>query len=216
LRKVVYLWRKFHGMKKFIISLLVLAIIAFGVYWFLARPEDTTEKKEPVPLAIANKSDAFQAAFASLMVSYYSMKDAFVNWDTAAANKAALDLQIKAHGLPMDEMKADSGIVQTARDFSESIVAEAKGIVGENNIEQKRRSFYTLSEHLYNLVRTVRYSGEVVYHHQCPMAFNDNEEAYWLSNSSEVVNPYLGTSHPKYKAGMLHCGELKDSIDYRK
>lgn len=202
-------------MKKFIISLLVLAIIAVGVYWFLARPKDTSEKKEPVPLAITNKSDAFQSAFASLMATYYSLKDAFVNWDTVAANKAAADLQAKAFGLPMDELKADTSIVQTARSFSESIVAEAKGIVGENNIEQKRRSFYTLSEHLYNLVRTVRYNGEVVYHQRCPMAFNDDEEAFWLSNSNKISNPYLGTSHPKYKATMLNCGDVSDSLDFR-
>jgi hypothetical protein len=47
---------------------------------------------------------------------------------------------------------------------------------------------------------------------ECPMAFNDTETANWISNSSEIINPYLGNNHPKYKAGMLHCGELKDSI----
>jgi hypothetical protein len=48
------------------------------------------------------------------------------------------------------------------------------------------------------------------------MAFNDNEAAYWLSNSREVVNPYLGKKHPKYSSGMLHCGEVKDSLNYGK
>jgi hypothetical protein len=48
------------------------------------------------------------------------------------------------------------------------------------------------------------------------MAFNDNETAFWLSNSREVVNPYLGKKHPKYASGMLHCGEVKDSIAYAK
>ena len=133
-------------MKKFIISLLVLAIIAIGVYWFLVKPKDTSEKKEPVPLAINSKSDAFQASFASMMTTYYTLKDAFVNWDTVAANKAALELQTKADGLPVDEIKADTNIIQTARDLSGSIVAETKGLVGETNIEQKRRAFYILSE----------------------------------------------------------------------
>ena len=44
------------------------------------------------------------------------------------------------------------------------------------------------------------------------MAFGDDQAANWISNSTEIVNPYLGKRHPKYKAGMLHCGELKDSI----
>ena len=203
-------------MKKIIIALLVLAIASIGVYWFLAKPKDTTEKKEPVPLTITEKSDAFQAGMADLMTTYYAMKDAFVNWDTTSANKAAYEIQNKVNALPMTELKADSAIVQTAKDFGQSIVAEAKGIIGENNIEQKRRSFQMLSEHLYNLLRTVRYTGEIVYHQKCPMAFNDNEEAYWLSNRSEIVNPYLGTSHPKYKNKMLDCGEVVDSLDFRK
>lgn len=203
-------------MKKFIIAVLVLVVVSVGVYWFLVKPEDTTEKTEPVPLTITDKSNAFQAGMANLMTTYYSMKDAFVKWDTVAANKAALELQAKAQALPMTELKADSNIVLTAKDFSESIVAESKGILGETNIEQKRRSFHMLSEHLYNLLRTVRYSGEIVYHQSCPMAFNDEEEAFWLSNSNEISNPYLGTSHPKYKDGMLKCGEVKDSLDFRK
>ena len=69
---------------------------------------------------------------------------------------------------------------------------------------------------MYNLVRTVRYNAEVVYYQHCPMAFNDQDEAYWLSNNNEVVNPYLGKSHPKYKASMLHCGDVSDSLDFRK
>ncbi|HEY0676782.1 MAG TPA: DUF3347 domain-containing protein [Chitinophagaceae bacterium] len=203
-------------MKKFIISLLLLAVIAFAIYWLWYRPKDTTEDKEPVPLAITDKSDVFRSAFGDLMSAYYSLKDGFVNWDTSAVNKAALSVQAKADSLPYSELKGDSNIVETAKTFSMSVSAESKGILGETSIEQKRRSFYTLSENLYNLVRTVRYGGEVIYHQRCPMAFNDDEEAFWLSNSREIMNPYLGKSHPKYKAGMLHCGDVSDSLDFRK
>jgi hypothetical protein len=47
------------------------------------------------------------------------------------------------------------------------------------------------------------------------MAFNDEEEAYWISKTADVVNPYLGTLHPLYKATMLNCGNVADSIDFR-
>ena len=180
------------------------------------KREDTTENKEPVPLSITDKSDAFRSAFGNLMTAYYSMKDAFVKWDTVGVNKFALNVQQLADSLPYHEMKADSSIVETAKTFSMSVSAEAKGVMGEKDITQKRHSFNVLSENLYNLVRTVRYNGEVIYHQRCPMAFNDTEEAYWLSNSNEIVNPYLGTSHPKYKAGMLHCGDVADSLDFTK
>lgn len=207
-------------MKKFLIALLVLGVIVFAVYMIYPminpKRKDTTENQEPVPLSVTSKSDAFRTSFSSLMTAYYTMKDAFVNWDTAGVHKAALQVQQLADSLPYQEMQADSSIVETARSFSMSVSAEAKGVLGETDITQKRHSFNVLSENLYNLIRTVRYGGEVVYHQRCPMAFNDNDEAYWLSNSSEIMNPYLGTSHPKYKAGMLHCGEVVDSIDFRK
>ena len=203
--------------KKMLIAVIAIVAVVLIVYYFKAsKPKDTTENKEPVPLAISDKSDAFRAAFSELMTSYYSLKDAFVNWDTASVNKAALAVQLKADSLPLTELKADSNIVETAKTFSMSVSGEAKGVLGEKEIEQKRRSFYTLSENLYNLIRTVQYNGEIVYHQHCPMAFNDQEEAYWLSNSNEVVNPYLGKSHPKYKSGMLHCGDISDSLDFRK
>ena len=44
------------------------------------------------------------------------------------------------------------------------------------------------------------------------MAINDSIPANWISNSQEILNPYLGKIHPEYKATMLHCGEVKDSI----
>jgi len=200
-------------------SLIVLIAISFGIYWFMVRPKKDTSENTPAPdapLAISGKTDAFTTGMSSLMTTYYSLRDAFVNWDTVAVNKAATEIQAKADGLPIGDFKADINLVNTAKSFSESVSAEAKGIVGETNIEQKRRSFHTLSEHLYNLIRTVQYTGEVIYHQRCPMAFNDDEEAFWLSNSNKIMNPYLGTSHPKYKASMLHCGDISDSLDFTK
>jgi len=58
----------------------------------------------------------------------------------------------------------------------------------------------------------INYEGPKLYLENCPMAFSDSISANWISNSAEIVNPYLGKSHPIYKAGMLHCGEVKDSI----
>ena len=69
-----------------------------------------------------------------------------------------------------------------------------------------------ISEGLYNLVRTVKYDRQKLYHQHCPMAFNDEEEAWWISNSNKIENPYMGKNHPTYHAGMLGCGEVKDSI----
>src|SRR5919112_1443628 len=61
----------------------------------------------------------------------------------------------------------------------------------ENNIEAKRKSFQMISDNMYDLLRTVRYDNEIVYHQYCPMAFND-AGAYWLSKTGDIKNPYFG------------------------
>jgi hypothetical protein len=80
-------------------------------------------------------------------------------------------------------------------------------LAGEKSLDAKRKAFQMISDQMYDLVRTVRYDRQVVYHQYCPMAFND-EGAYWLSNNSEIMNPYFGNK-------MLHCGEVRDSLDFR-
>ena len=40
----------------------------------------------------------------------------------------------------------------------------------------------------------------------------EDKGANWISNTPEIINPYLGKNHPEFKATMLHCGETKDSI----
>ena len=150
-----------------------------------------------------------------MLNSYFSLKTALVNWDTIAINSSAETLIKLSEKVAYNELKADTTIIATAKSFSESVIAEAEGLIGESTIENKRRSFYTLSENLYNLLRTVQYDQQIIYHDKCPMAFNDSEEAYWLTNSREIVNPYLGKKHPRYAGGMIGCGSIEDSIDYR-
>ncbi|HMH31849.1 MAG TPA: hypothetical protein VK543_02405, partial [Puia sp.] len=103
-----------------------------------------------------------------------------------------------------------------AGSYISSISSEAKGLLGEKSIEQKRKALNMLTSELYDLIRIVRYDGSVVYHAKCPMAFGDSNEGYWLSNNPKIVNPYLGKLHPTYKNKMLGCGEIVDSLDFSK
>ena len=200
--------------KVLLLFVFILAIVV--VYWvFFKKNRDKVENVEPAPLAVTNKSDAFNTAFQNLLTNYFELKDAFVEWDTAKVNQSAGRLKVLADSLPTKQLKADSTIIMMADNYASSISSESVGIVGEGNITEKRKSFYTLSEALYELLRTVRYDGQVVYHQHCPMAFNDSEEAFWLSDKNQVVNPYLGTKHPTYKNKMLHCGDVTDSLDFR-
>lgn len=204
-------------MKKGLI-IIGVAIVAIAVYFlFFVKPDgNLADAPKTQPLAQSANSDSFNIPFNNLLNSYFTLKDALINWDSATAVKNANALADVANKVPYNSLKADSNIVATAKDFSGSVVAEAQGLAGETNIDGMRHSFYTLSENLYNLIRTVRYDQQIIYHDKCPMAFGDDQEAYWISNSSQIVNPYLGNKHPRYHSGMVGCGNIEDSIDYRK
>ena len=181
----------------------------------------TTEKGEGVKIktrTASNNTDVFNSSFEQLLSSYYALKDASVNYDTVQMNAAAKAVGAGAMQLPLDAMKADSTGAEreTAKSYTNTIYTAAMQLTGKNDIDQKRRDFYAISNALYDLARTVKYDRQTIYHQHCPMAFNGEEEAYWLSNSSKIVNPYLGNKHPKYRAAMAGCGDITDSLGYAK
>ena len=69
-----------------------------------------------------------------------------------------------------------------------------------------------IGESIYPLLKTIHYDGNTLYWQNCPMAFGEDKGANWISNTAEIINPYLGKNHPEFKGTMLHCGEVKDSI----
>jgi hypothetical protein len=144
--------------------------------------------------------------------AYYSLKDALVEADTLKADKSAAEFLNLIDSLKIAEILTDSSQVNGIEIYRGNISAETIGLIGETDLTEKRRAFSMISQNLLPLLQEVNYTATPVYQQICPMAFNDDEKAYWLSNSREIMNPYLGKKHPKYSAGMLHCGELGDSI----
>ncbi|MES2329563.1 MAG: DUF3347 domain-containing protein [Bacteroidota bacterium] len=190
-------------MRKFVLYGLVLLLAA-------CKGNDEKAKQEPQrvgPLTKSSNSEAFNKSFGLLLTHYYDLKEDFVSENVGDIALAANNLMISADSLQLNELKADSNIVNTARIYSLGISSELKGLLGEKDLEGKRKSFQMVSDQLYDLIRTVRYDQAIVYHDYCPMAFND-QGANWLSNTAQIRNPYI----PKK---MITCGEVKDSIDFR-
>ena len=169
------------------------------------------------PARVSKNSGAFNESFQKLLASYYSLRDAFVDYDTAKVNAVSQQLAADAGSVKLDELKGDSsnGIKTTAKDYTSTVQHAASEIPAQPDFTRKQRQFQVLSDAMYELVRTVRYDQEKIYHQHCPMAFN-NEGAYWISNSGDIVNPYMGRKHPKYRGSMLECGDIPDSLDFAK
>jgi hypothetical protein len=147
-----------------------------------------------------------------VLSSYYGVKQSLVDDDAARADSMATLLMAACDSVAFPATVYDSSTASTIRNLLGDISAECMGFRGEATMESKRRSFNMMGEFLYPLLQSSGYDGSQVYRQVCPMAFNDSEKAGWLSDSREILNPYLGKKHPKYGAGMLHCGELEDSL----
>lgn len=215
----LYLWlpEKINTVNRKLVLLIVVLVLAGLVGWKLnwfSKKEASGPGNPDMALKISKNTAAFNKAFGGLMDDYYALRDALVDWDTIKVDQAAYALALKADSLPISQIRGDSDVISTAKSFAASVGGDAKGIVGQGNIEQKRKGFNTLTDDLYTLVRTVRYDVGIIYHDRCPMAFSDSIEGFWLSNTPKIINPYLGNKHPTYKAKMLGCGEIVDSVDY--
>jgi|SRR5579871_2261246 len=203
-------------MKRFLLLLVVVLVAGFVVWKIFLKKEEVHDDVKEKPLELGKNSDAFTTSFSKLLNDYFSLRDALVDWDSTKANQAAATLKNTSDSLPVHSLKGDSIVIQTADNLNASIGNELKGFIGETTIQEKRHAFNALSDEIYNLVRTVRYDGGIIYHIKCPMAFGENTEGFWLSKEDKIINPYLGNKDPKYTNKMLGCGEIVDSLNFVK
>lgn len=201
-------------MKKIVLGLLIIILAIAGYYWYKVRiggGGDTGPKQQPVSLK--KHSEAFNKAVSVAMNAYFDMAAAFVEADTAKVKVNARKFIQLMDSIPMDELKKDTtNIYDIAMGNFSGIKANAESLVTMTDILEMRKDFSTVSENLYPFFKVINYEGEKMYWQNCPMAFGEENGANWISNTKEVFNPYLGKNHPEYKATMLHCGTVKDTI----
>lgn len=199
-------------MKK-ILLILVILLIGFSIYWFKFRTTSTFEGPKTEPLKASRHSVIFNNSLDSMMNAYFDLKSAFVDADTLKAKEATKKFLAMADSIRLDELKKDTiGILETASMQLNDIKANAESLLKQTTITEMRQDFRMVSESIYPLLKTIHYEGKTLYWQNCPMAFGEGKEANWISNTEEIINPYLGKKNPEYKATMLHCGEVKDSI----
>ena len=201
-------------MKKVLLGLLVLILGIAGYYWYMfskAGGGNSGPKQEAIKLK--RHSDTFNLSVKVAMDAYFEMSAAFVDADTAKAKIAAAKFVKLLDTIPMIELKKDTAnIYETAMGTFDGIKSNAADILLQATLQEMRKDFSMVSENLYPFFKIINYEGDKMYWQNCPMAFGDEKEANWVSRTTEVVNPYLGKNHPEFKATMLHCGSIKDTI----
>jgi hypothetical protein len=198
--------------------ILALFVAAIGVYFVVFHNVDEAPAAPPVekmkPVAQSKYSAQFNEQVHRALGDYDVVKESLVNWDSVNVKLQAAKLQGSLDAISFEEIKKDPTIYETVISMKENFKNDLDGIRNAPSFTESRRSFHSLSQNLYDLLRTIRYDGSDIYLQECPMAFNDDEAAVWLSTTSAVRNPYLGLHHPKYHSGMLKCGGPKDSLQF--
>lgn len=201
-------------MKKIVLVVLVLILAIGGYYWYKfsnAGKGDSGPKQ--APLTLKKHSNTFNQAITTAMNAYFDMKAAFVDADTTKAKESCRKFIQLMDSIPFDELKKDTtGIYEIAFNDLSNIRSNAESLLVQADITEMRKDFGMVSENLYPFLRTINYEGENMYWQNCPMAFGEDKGANWISNTKEIINPYLGKNHPEFKGTMLHCGEIKDTI----
>lgn len=201
-------------MKRFFTFLIVIAV-AFGAYWFIFRGKSGGPKgPKQAPIALKKHSDTFNRRVDLVIDAYILAKDALVNEDTVSAKQQIGRMAALFDSIPLDELKKDTaGIFDMVKANIGDIRANAESMIRQTSITEMRKDFKAITDVMYPaFFKSINYEGKKLYLQHCPMAFGEDQGADWISNSEEIVNPYLGKNHPEFKATMLHCGEVKDTI----
>lgn len=194
-------------MKRILLLLLLLAAAVFIFFKYVLPDKPSAADEKADPYSIQSNDTGFRLDFNNQFIAYLKMKDAFIKSDIVLINRAARQYDSSISLLDFGAIEAAEPIKMQADMLAGTISRELEALQLEPNLEDKRRSFQMISDALFDLMRTIRYTGSKIYKQYCPMAFNNNG-AYWLSNSNNVINPYFGES-------MLHCGEVIDSLNLR-
>jgi len=134
----------------------------------------------------------------SVLSEYLALKNSLVA-DDLAESKATAKLLIKQlESVSMEKAKPELSELWNATGVK--LKTPSNQIVLANNLKDARKNFMNLSQEMIVLLKELRWHDSTIYVQHCPMA-DSNKGADWLSEASEIRNPYFGAS-------MLNCGEV--------
>ncbi len=135
-----------------------------------------------------------EKSFQPVLKSYIELKDAFVKSDTALTAEKSKAFQNALEKLTSSQR-------ETLNTYWSVLHKTSKSINTNTALEHQRKSFQTISDHMIAILENFKTLDQELTVQFCPMANND-KGAYWLSNETQIRNPYFGDA-------MLTCGEVK-------
>jgi protein-arginine kinase activator protein McsA len=163
--------------------------------------KEVKKTSESAPTS-SNSGAGESVSIKALVTGYLQLKNELTkdNSVAAASSGKALENSFKSFnksGLNAGQIKIFDDIQGDAIEHAEHIGANS------GKIGHQREHFEMLSKDLYDMVKSFG-AGQALFKDFCPM-YNDNRGAFWLSETKEISNPYLGKAMPK-------CGTIQEEI----
>src|SRR5215831_9459572 len=109
--------------KGLVIIAATAAVVAVYFLLFYNKSDKPADEPKQQPLAQSKNSEEFNTPFNQMLNSYFDIKNALVEWDTAKASAAANTFAALAEKIPYSALKADTTIVETAKSFSNNVIS---------------------------------------------------------------------------------------------
>jgi hypothetical protein len=197
---------------------MVLGMVAALACWkFRQAPLSLNSTSESAAKITYKHSDSLNQSVNALLQQYMTLAESFVEADTSSIKQSAVNMMNGWSAINEDWFKQDSLLNRMMlHEVVTNVQSNMQSLLQQTDLTEMRRDFSSLTEAIFpTFFNAIQYEGNKLFVQRCPMAFNDVEPASWISRTPEIVNPYLGKKHPVYKAGMLHCGEVVDSIQMK-
>ena len=198
-------------MKK-LLAIIFLGVVLYGIWWWFFKDNSKDSGPKVAALIVSKHSAAFNQSINSVVKGYLDIKSAFVEADSVKAKEYGTKFLTLVDSMKLNNLKKDTSIYTTAIAQIGDIKSNVEAMIKETNLTEMRQDFKMVTENFYPFLKTINYEGPKLFLQNCPMAFGEDKGANWISNTEEIVNPYMGKKHPEFKAGMLHCGLVQDSI----
>ncbi len=168
---------------------------------------DTTKVTVKVsrPPVVSKLNSAGTNELMTVVSRYYELKNALVATKAGRADSAAMQLELAADSM-LAYLQKDTTNHTALTPYMDTIISQSKMIttINDATCEKQRTAFGTISSAIYGLLKNADIKNAGIYHEYCPMAFSE-KGAFWLSDESEIKNPYFGKK-------MIECGEVTDSL----
>ena len=153
--------------------------------------------------AFENVDASIKTQLSGFLIDYFALNQALIEDNQDGAKAAAKKLSETINKFDMTKLIGEQ------MDFYHLQVAKLneglKGVSASTDIEETRTELSKISESIYALVKAYHPNESALYVQFCPMAKN-GAGATWVSNTNEIINPYMGQR-------MLKCGKTQETLN---